>query len=94
MQKDAASGELQSAKNWGKPLDLGDGFYETPEELRMGYKILKDAGCVPPEVEMLKDLEVLKARLNQVSGSERQEVVAKIADLQLRISLRMDQLRG
>ena len=31
---------------------LGDGYEQTPIELRMGYKILKDAGIVPPEVEI------------------------------------------
>ena len=43
-----ASGELRTARNWGQPLDLGDGYEQTPVELRMGYKILKDAGVVPP----------------------------------------------
>ena len=32
------SGELRSAKGWGQPLDLGDGYDETPAELRMGFK--------------------------------------------------------
>ena len=44
------NGEMKTARSYGKPLDLGDGYEETPVELRMGYKILKDAGVLPPEV--------------------------------------------
>lgn len=33
------SGELKSAPNYGKLLNFGDGYAETPEELRMGFKM-------------------------------------------------------
>jgi len=39
------NGELRSAPSWGRPLQLGDGYAQTPGELRMGFKILKDANC-------------------------------------------------
>ena len=42
----------------GKPLDLDDDRL-VPEELRMAYRILKNAGYVPPEVEALRDLDSL-----------------------------------
>ena len=42
LRESQASGELQSAKSWGKPLDLNDGYAQTPEELRMAFKALKD----------------------------------------------------
>jgi len=54
------SGELQSATSWGKPLDLADGYAQTPEELRMAFKALKDAGFVPPEVETMKQIAALR----------------------------------
>ena len=34
------SGELRSARSFGKPLDLGDGYDQTPAELRMPFKML------------------------------------------------------
>ena len=52
-------GELRTARNFGKPLDLGDGYEQTPAEVRMGYKILKDAGYVPFAVELMRDIEAL-----------------------------------
>ncbi len=54
LRRSEANGELQSAPSWGKPLAFGDGYDETPPELRMGHKILKDAGVLPPEVETLR----------------------------------------
>ncbi|MCM5570206.1 DUF1992 domain-containing protein [Burkholderiaceae bacterium FT117] len=40
----------------GRPLDLDDDRM-VPEELRVAYRILKNAGFVPPEVEALRDLD-------------------------------------
>ncbi len=31
-----------------------------PEDLRMAYRILKNAGCVPPEVEQIKGIAELE----------------------------------
>ena len=47
---------MRTARSWGRPLDLGDGYEQTPVELRMGYKILKDAGIVPPEVALMREI--------------------------------------
>ena len=44
--------ELELAPSYGKPLTFNDGYMETPVELRLAYKALKDAGYVPAEVEM------------------------------------------
>ncbi|ERE07019.1 MULTISPECIES: DnaJ family domain-containing protein [Chromobacteriaceae] len=57
------SGERQRAKVWGKPLELNDGYAATPVELRTSYKILKDAGCVPAEVEAIRELAALREEL-------------------------------
>jgi hypothetical protein len=54
--------------------------------------MLKDAGYVPPEVEMLRELEALRVQLQHASGSERQELAEKITDLQLRVRVRIENL--
>ena len=41
-----SSGELRSAPSFGKPLAVADGYDETPVELRLAFKVLKDAGLV------------------------------------------------
>ena len=65
LAESAASGELQRAKSYGRPLDLGDGYDETPLELRMGMKILKDAGVVPAEVALMREIEALRQSLRE-----------------------------
>jgi hypothetical protein len=41
-------GELDDLPGQGRPLDLTDDRL-VPEELRMAYRLLKNAGFVPPE---------------------------------------------
>jgi hypothetical protein len=53
------TGELQAAARFGKPMDFGDGYFETPKALRMGFKMRKDAGYVPPEVELVRGSSAL-----------------------------------
>lgn len=95
LRRSEASGELQSAPSWGRPLDFGDGYEETPPELRMGYKILKDAGVVPPEVETLRTLAGLRRELDAVAGDDAREraLRRRIAALQLALEIRRDAMR-
>src|SRR4030095_3827842 len=47
----------------GKPLNL-DAYFATPEHLRMGYSILKNADIIPEEMELLREIEGLKKSLD------------------------------
>jgi len=53
IQDAIARGELDALPGAGRPLNLDDDAL-IPEELRLAYRILKNAGCVPAEVEKLK----------------------------------------
>ena len=44
-----ARGELDDLPGAGRPLDLDDDK-DVPEELRMAYRVLKNAGFAPEEV--------------------------------------------
>ncbi|MBL8326093.1 MAG: DUF1992 domain-containing protein [Rubrivivax sp.] len=66
------SGELQRAPSYGKPLDFGDGYAQTPAELRMPMKILRDAGIVPPEVELMREIAGLQAQLDALMAQPAQ----------------------
>ena len=54
-----ATGEFDNLPGKGKPLDL-NAYFATPENLRMGYSILKSAGIIPEEMKLLKQIEGLK----------------------------------
>ena len=56
VQKVEATGELRDIPGFGEPLKFDDGYLQTPDELRMAYKVLKNAGYVPAEIEMLQKL--------------------------------------
>ena len=49
-------GEFDDLSGAGKPLALEDDS-SVPEELRLAFKILKNAECLPPEIELRKEIE-------------------------------------
>ena len=94
LRESERSGELQSAASWGKPLDLGDGYAQTPEELRMAFKALKDAGFVPPEVETMKQIAALREVIETEPDATRAEAMRKrVSELQQHLALRLEKLR-
>lgn len=46
-------GEFEDLRGAGEPLLLEDDSH-VPVELRAGYRLLKNAGCLPPELEQRK----------------------------------------
>jgi hypothetical protein len=94
LSESLVNGELKAAPSWGKPLDFGDGYDETPPELRMPFKILKDAGYVPHEVLQLHEVARLRDELAACGDAERAEGLRRrIAELQQLIALRLERLR-
>jgi hypothetical protein len=71
LKDSQASGGLKAAPSYGKPLDFGDGHDETPAELRMAMKVLKDAGVVPHEVTMLREAAALQAQIDACTDGAR-----------------------
>ena len=70
------AGEFDDLPGKGKPIDLR-AYFETPEDLRMAYSILKSNNFVPEEVEMLKDIGALKKRLEASSDEEQKSRLKK-----------------
>jgi len=64
------AGEFNDLAGKGKPLDL-KAYFETPEDLRMAYSILKSNNFVPEEVEMLKEIEAHKKQLEASSDEDQ-----------------------
>jgi hypothetical protein len=82
------SGAIHTNPHVGKPLNLKDGWDETPEDLRMTHRILKNAGYQPFEVQLIKQIATLRAELRAARGdAERRRLRAAIAPLQTRLSL-------
>jgi hypothetical protein len=82
-----ARGELDSQHLAGKPLPLESNGL-VPEDLRIAHKLLKDAGYLPPEMELQKEIVNLKDLLASVGEQpERARLARRINDLVLRLNL-------
>jgi len=93
------SGELRAAPSFGKPLNFGDGYDETPAEFRMPMKVLKDAGVVPAEVEAMREIAALQADLDALSASGNgddaaRELRQRLAEKRQALALRLEGLRA
>jgi len=82
-----ARGELDGLPGAGRPLALDDDRL-VPEDLRMAYRILKNAGFVPPEVEArreIADLERLLYEDASLDAAARSRAAKKLALLRTRV---------
>jgi hypothetical protein len=87
------SGELRAARNYGKPFTQDAGWEQTPDELRMPFKILKDAGFAPPEVALFHERAALRHSLDQArTDAERRRLQRELAELEQKIALRLEGL--
>ena len=95
LRESEASGELRAAPSYGKPLATPEGYAETPDELRMGMKILKDAGVVPPEVELMQRIAALQAEADASTDADQAAALRRRAtELRQALALRLEQLRS
>jgi hypothetical protein len=94
LKEAADSGELSQAEGYGKPFPEDRGWDATPAALRMPMKILKDAGVAPPEVALFHDRARLRASIQASADSmERAKLQLELAELEQRISLRLEMLQ-
>jgi len=83
-------GDFDNLKGKGQPIDLTT-YFETPEEMRMAYSVLQNAGVVPPEVELLQEIAALKERLaGTYEDSQRSRVKKLIQEKQLQFNIMME----
>ena len=73
-----ARGEFDDLPGTGAPLALDDDAL-VPEELRAAYRLLRNAGFVPPELEAHRELRDVEELLRAASGiAERAALLARI----------------
>ncbi|MFH2104192.1 MAG: DUF1992 domain-containing protein [Chloroflexota bacterium] len=63
IQEAIARGEFDNLPGKGKPVDLSD-YFNTPEEVRLAYSVLKSADVLPEEAEILKEITILREELS------------------------------
>ena len=69
IREAAARGEFDDLPGHGRPLRLDDDAL-VPEELRAGYRLLKNAGYLPPALQPHGELRQVEQLLAQVEDVE------------------------
>lgn len=83
-------GKFENLPGSGKPLVFNND-YCIPEDLRLAYKILKNADCVPPEIELKKQIrqtEDLLAGMQETS--EKYRLLKKLNFLIMKLNTMRD----
>ena len=87
IRKAQKKGEFENLKGAGEPLRLEDDRC-VPEDLRLAFKILKNADCVPPEIELKKEIVCLEKMLADAKGTgEKYRVLKKLNYLIMKLNM-------
>ncbi len=70
------TGAFDNLPGKGKPLELED-LSLVPEELRMAYHLLKNAHLLPPEGELLGEIQTLEELLKTICDEEERGLFLK-----------------
>jgi len=83
------NGEFDNLEGAGKPMNFADETW-IPEDLRIAYRILKNAGCIPPEIEMRNEIINMSALINTIDDDK--ERLKKIKELNFKL-LKLNTMR-
>ncbi len=79
-------GEFENLPGSGKPLVFEDNRFIS-EELRLAYKILKNADCLPVEIELKKEIKQTEDLLSGMQEtSEKYRMLKKLNFLILKLN--------
>ena len=87
IQEAIQKGDFDNLEGKGQPLNLEDDS-QVPPELRMAYKVLKNADCLPPELEIKKDILTLQDLVaNLPDTQEKLQQMRRLQFLTMKLSL-------
>ena len=92
------AGAFDGLPGAGRPLDLDDDRM-VPEDLRMAFRILRNAGFVPPELEQRKEAADLRRLIEagteaRVDDDTRRRAIARLALIETALEARGGALPG
>lgn len=82
-------GQLKDLPGKGKPLRLDDETW-IPEDLRAAYRVLKNAGHIPPELELRNEIINLRKLIDTIDDDKKR--LKKLRELNYKI-MRLDMMR-
>ena len=79
-------GEFENIPGSGKPLEFEDDRH-IPDDLRLAYKVLKNADCLPPELELKKEIMTAEELLSELTDEgEKYRQIKKINYLIMKLN--------
>ena len=79
-------GEFENLPGSGKPLKFDDGLH-IPDDLRLAYKVLKIADCLPPQLELKKEIRTAEDLLSGLKDEgEKYRQIKKINYLIMKLN--------
>ncbi|MGJ7911745.1 DnaJ family domain-containing protein [Neobacillus sp. LXY-1] len=94
IKKAYRDGEFDNLPGYGKPLELEDLSY-IPEELRMAYKLLKNAGFTEEENHLRQEMMTIEDLMKRCDDNiEKAEMQKKLNEKLLRFNQLMSKRRG
>ena len=86
IKKAQDDGAFEDLPGTGQPLNLEDDRH-IPEDLRLAHKVLKNAGCMPPEVQLRKDIRTTEDLLANMTDTEQKyRTIKKLNYLVLKLN--------
>lgn len=84
------NGDLDNLEGKGEPLKLDD-LRHVPDDLRMGYRILKNSGYLPEEAALAKEQATLKDLIETCKDPEEKiKLTKKLTEKELHYKLLME----
>ncbi len=79
-------GDFQNLPGSGQPLELKDDHH-IPDDLRLAYKVLKNAHCLPPELELKKEIKTAEELLTSLEDeSEKYRQIKRVNYLIMKLN--------
>lgn len=82
-------GDFDNLPGKGKPLPK-DEFAHVPDDLRNSYRVLKNAGMLPEEMQVKKEVVELEELLEHINEEERERTEKKLNEKRLRFQMLME----
>ena len=87
------SGEVKRLPGYGKPLNLDEDRH-VPPRYRMAYRILKNAGYTPPEVELIQQVARLRCALEaETNEANRHSLETELSNTQQKLDVALEKFR-
>lgn len=94
IQDAIKNGEFENLPGKGKPLDLTESRH-IPPDLRMAYKVLKNSGMIPAEMEIKKEIALLEELIaKRPNEQEKLDLKRKQQEKWMAYSLLMEKRRS